>query len=186
MFIFAGLVESARDHAGLIVGIRLVAQLMQVFWSLVWIRFALGLYDARAFRPRELLPDAKTYLEFLAVSVLFGLLVAAGLVLLVVPGIYLAVRYGLATFLVADDRAAVLDSFRESSALTKGARWSLLLLMLLLFVFNLAGSLLLGLGLLLTVPTSVFAMAYVYRRLLAARVERETPPFMGRSLPTPA
>jgi hypothetical protein len=182
MLILNGLAESAGDHPVLVMGIGFVSQLVQIFWSLVWIRFALSVYDARVLRPRELVADSKTYVEFLAVTLLYGLLVAAGLLLLIVPGIYLAVRYGLVGFLVADGRADVLDSFRQSSAVTKGVRWRLFFLMLLLVVLNLGGALFLGLGLLFTVPTSVFAMALAYRRL-AARVELEMAPLVTPPAP---
>ena len=49
------------------------------------------------------------------------MLVSAGLLLLVVPGIYLAVRYGLASFLAADERSTdIVSAFRQSSELTRG------------------------------------------------------------------
>jgi hypothetical protein len=186
MLILDGLTASAQDrhHAVLGMGIGIVARLVQVFWSLVWIRFALSVYDARGLRLRELVPDSRTYLEFLAVALLYTLLVSVGLFLLVIPGIYLAVRYGLAGFLVADRRADVLDSFRQSSVLTKGVRWRLFWLMVLLSLLNFAGALFLGLGLLITVPMSVFAMTLVYRRL-AARLAYERPPFVTAPAPVP-
>ncbi|MDB4935714.1 MAG: hypothetical protein JWP87_2686, partial [Labilithrix sp.] len=167
IMIVDGLAEAARDYALLASALGFLSQLLQVFWSLVWIRFALRVYDAREVRPRDLVPDAKRYLEFLAVSVLYALLVTAGLLLLVIPGIYLSVRYAFVGFLVADERAEVLDAFHQSSLLTKGARWRIFFLMLLLAVLNLVGALFFGLGLLFTIPTSLFAMARVYRQLAA-------------------
>jgi uncharacterized membrane protein len=167
MLIFNGLSQGAQDYPTLSMGVGILSQVIQFFITLVWIRFALAIHDGRTVQPRELVPDAMTFLNYLAVSILYGLLVVAGLVLLIIPGIYLAVRYGLAGFLVADGRTDVLGAFRTSSELTRGMRWRLLLLGLGLFALNLVGALLFGLGLLFTVPLTAFTATHVYRRLVA-------------------
>ncbi|HVJ94318.1 MAG TPA: hypothetical protein VM580_31235 [Labilithrix sp.] len=185
MLIVNGLAETAQDHAVLVMGFGLVSQLVQVFWSLVWIRFALSAYDAQVLRPRELVPDSKLYLEYLAVSLLYGLVVIAGLFLLIIPGIYLAVRYGLVGFLVADGRSDVLSSFPKSAALTRGVRWRLFLFMVVVTLLNFVGVMFFGIGLFFTVPISMFAMALVYRRL-AIQAESERPPIVAPPSPQPA
>jgi hypothetical protein len=179
-----GFAQAAEQRAPLTLALEVLLQLAQAFFALVWVRFALRVHDARdvrrdvqpltptPFALRELVPDLMTLLDYLAVSILYGLLVLAGLLLLVVPGIYLAVRYGLVAFLVADRRADVLGAFHQSSELTRGSRWSLLLLGLLLLVFNLFGAMLFGIGLLVTIPISAFTGAFVYRRLTARAHER--------------
>jgi len=167
MLVVDALVRMAADQAGPAALLAVFAQLLQLFWSLVWIRFALAVHDLRPAPPRELLPDGKTFIEYVAASLLYSLLVAIGLVLLVIPGLYLAARYGLVSFVIAERRAGPIDAFHQSASLTRGARWKLLLLMLLLGVLNLVGALLLGFGLLATVPLSALAMAFVYRRLIA-------------------
>jgi hypothetical protein len=166
MWIVNGLAQATHRAPGLAMGFTLLSQLVQVFWAVVWIRFALAVHDGRSVVLRELVPDGRTFLQYLAVSILYGLLVIVGLVLLVVPGIYLAVRYGFAGFLVADGRAEVPDAFHQSSELTHGERWQLFAFALALLVINVIGAVLFGIGLLFTIPISAFAATLVYRRLL--------------------
>jgi uncharacterized membrane protein len=168
MFVLNGFTQATQQHAHTMLsfGASLVAQLVQVFLAFLWVRFALAVHDGQEVRPRDLLPDGATFLTYLAVSILYGLLVTAGLILLVVPGVYLAVRYGLVGFLVVDHRTTdALGAFHQSAELTRGWRGRLFLLGLVLVLLNIAGAVLFGVGLLVTMPVTAFASALVYRRL---------------------
>jgi uncharacterized membrane protein len=162
-----GLSQASERYPGLAMAFGLLSQLVQIGVSFVWIRFALALHDGRAVTLRSLVPDAKALLDFVAVSILYGLIVFAGLLLLVVPGVYLAIRYGFATFVVADEHPPVLEALHRSSELTRGVRGRLFTLGLALVAINVMGAVVFGIGLLFTVPLSAFATTLVYRRLLA-------------------
>lgn len=155
----------------------LVAAIVRVLWGFVLLRLGLALFDGRSLAgrtTRELLPDGQTFVTYLVVSILYSLLVAAGLIVFVIPGLYLAVRYGFCEFFVADGRAAgVGDAFRKSSDITRGERWRLFGLELALLVLNVLGAMFFGFGLLLTIPLSIFAMVMVYRRLAARTAGEE-------------
>jgi uncharacterized membrane protein len=105
--------------------------------------------------------------EFLAAQILYFLMVAIGLLLLVVPGVYLGVRCALFSFCFANGETNPLRCFQQSAILSKGATTGLLWILAALFVLNLLGASLLGLGLLITVPLSVLIMTDVYRQLTA-------------------
>ncbi len=69
--------------------------------------------------------DAKKLFRFI-VSLSFYLgLVALGLIALIAPGVYLAVRYAFVPNFIADNQT-IKKSFKESSKLTDGFKWSLL------------------------------------------------------------
>lgn len=72
------------------------------------------------------------------VTILYGLVVAGGFILLVVPGIYLAVALVFATPSVVVEARRGVDALKRSRALAKGYWWrifgTLLLAMLLFFV----------------------------------------------------
>lgn len=180
MLLLNGLTQASQRYAGLAMGFGFLSQLVQIVLSLVWVRFALALVDGRPVDLQQLLPDEpKTFFNYVAASILLGLMVLVGLLFLVVPGIYLAVRYGFAGYVVADGRAEVLDAFHRSSEITRGARGRLFLLSLALLGLNVLGALAFGVGLLFTVPMSVFATSLVYRRLEArsASTQYVTAPF---------
>ncbi len=92
-------------------------------------------------------------------------MVAIGLVLLVVPGVYLGVRYALFGFCFAEGETSPLRCFRQSAIQSKGTTMGLLRILAALLVLNLLGASLLALGLFITVPLSVLVMTDVYRQL---------------------
>ena len=59
----------------------------------------------------------------LGVAILSGLGIVIGLVLLVVPGLYLATLWAVAVPVIVIERAGVGGSFSRSSELTDGRRW---------------------------------------------------------------
>lgn len=105
--------------------------------------------------------------RFLAAQILYLLLVVIGLLFLVVPGVYLGVRYALFGFCFADGEPNVLGCFRQSAILSKGATIGLLWILAALLVLNVLGASLLALGLFITVPLSVLVMTDIYRQLNA-------------------
>jgi hypothetical protein len=143
----------------------LCVQALQVGVALAACRFALRLADDRPageFDPKVQLDG---YFPFLLTHILFGLVVAAGFVLLFVPGVIWAVTYGFAPLLCAAEGYDPVESLRESRRLTMGHRRELFLFGLLCLGVNLLGALALGIGLFVTIPTTLIAMAHVLRGL---------------------
>jgi len=68
-------------------------------------------------------------------------------------------------FTVLDKGMKPVASLKESKRLTKGSRWSLFFLLLILAIFNGVGAALVGIGLLVTMPMTMLVLAYVYRKL---------------------
>jgi hypothetical protein len=103
------------------------------------------------------------FLPLLLAGLLTSLFIAAGLVLLVVPGVYLAVAY-LFTLPLIVDRGIDFWQAMELSRKTVTRRWfSFTGFALLLFLINLAGVLVVVVGLLVSVPVSFLAIAAAYR-----------------------
>jgi len=107
--------------------------------------------------------------RYFQASVLSGLAVLAGLVLLVVPGLIAGAAFSVAAIAALEYRVKTWHSLAVSAELTRGVRIKLWGFMLALVPFNLVGLLLLGVGLLVTVPVSLIAWVAVYRDL-----ERQT------------
>lgn len=152
--------------------LNLGLQILQMAVTLIWIRTALKVHDGGAPDFSNLGQQLSGFFGFLLTTVLYGLLVAVGMVLLVVPGVIWGVKYAFAGFLVVDKGAEPIDAFRESARLTEGLKGPLFVFGLLLLGINILGAMALGIGLLATVPTSYLAAAYVFRRLQARAAER--------------
>lgn len=108
---------------------------------------------------------SRHYLKFVATSVIAGGLTVLGLLLLIVPGIIVGIMFGFALYLVIDKDRGVIESLKESAALTKGNRWKMFGLGLAILGINILGLLALVIGLLVTLPVSTLAVIHAYRTL---------------------
>jgi uncharacterized membrane protein len=93
------------------------------------------------------------------------LTIIGGLILLIIPGIFWAVRFSFSPIVVIDTKLGPVASMKESWAITKGQFWKILGFWVVIGLFNLAGLIVFGIGLLVTVPVSTLASIYVYREL---------------------
>jgi hypothetical protein len=101
-------------------------------------------------------------LPLLLVSLVGSIFVTIGLILLIIPGIYLIVSYLFASCLVIDRRLDFWPAMELSRHTVKPLWFGYFAFILLLTALNLAGALLLGLGLLITVPMTFCALAAAY------------------------
>lgn len=105
------------------------------------------------------------YLKYVGTSVLLGIIVLLGLILLIIPGIILGIIFGFALYLTVEEHLSPMEALKESARLTKGNRVRLFLLGLALLALNLLGLLLLIVGLFVTLPVSTLAVVHAYRTL---------------------
>jgi hypothetical protein len=113
---------------------------------------------------------------YLAGSILVGLAIIAGLILLVIPGIIFGLMFMFTTFIIIDRGIGPIEAMKESNRITRGHRWTLLGLILVLFLINLAGALALVVGLLVSIPVSTLAFTHAYRVLTAMAPAVALPP----------
>jgi uncharacterized membrane protein len=156
--------QGMSGHRGTLLA-SLAVQLAQTALGLVVLRVLLGIHDGKPADLSRLSEMTKGFVNYLLTSLLVGVMVAFGLVLLVVPGVLLALRFGLAPMLVADKGLEPMEAVRESARLTEGVRPELFAFAAAALGVNLLGALALGFGLLLTIPTTGLAAVYVLRRL---------------------
>jgi len=128
-------------------------------------RIALQVVDGQVPTVKALFALLKRGPSFLLALCLYIIGVSCGLVLLVLPGVYVAVRYAPFGYVVASRRVSGLQALREAEALTQDRWWKMCRFLLLLLVFNLVGAALLGLGLLVSFPVSLLAASSFLRTL---------------------
>lgn len=107
----------------------------------------------------------KNIFNFLLASIIRTVIIVAGFILLIVPGIIFAIKLQYSEYLIVDKGLDAVSSLKKSWEMTKGVKWNLFLLALLLCLINILGALALVVGLLITVPLSLVASAFVYRKL---------------------
>lgn len=139
--------------------------LLQIVVALGFLHICLLLVAKQAARFGDLFSEYRYVLHYLVGSILYGLIVAIGLVLLILPGIIFAVRMQLWSYFIVDKHVGPLAALKGSWKMTKGSVINLLLFDILIGLVTLVGAILLGLGLLVAVPVTSVATAWIYRKL---------------------
>lgn len=129
------------------------------------LKIVLKFVDGQKASLPELFSYYKYLLNYIVGSILFGLIIAVGFILLIIPGIILSVKLGFYSYYIVDKGLGPIGALKASWGATKGISWNLFLLGLLLGLINVAGILLLVVGLLVTIPATALAHAYVYRKV---------------------
>jgi hypothetical protein len=111
---------------------------------------------------RDFFAGFNFFLPLLLTGLLTGVLVGLGFILLIVPGVYLLVGYVFASYLVVDRRLDFWQAMELSRTTVNRIWFSVFGLILLLLLINLGGALLLGLGLVITVPLTTCTLTVAF------------------------
>lgn len=159
----AELVETYSEVWGLLVA--LVSLIVGIVLEVGIIVFSLRYCDGSRGTIADLYIHYPLGPQYFIARTIYSLLVLVGLVILIVPGVLLALVFQFCGYHIVDENVGVMESFRRSADTTKGARWRLFIFFMLLLLINFAGFLCLVVGLLLTVPATLLAYAYAFRQL---------------------
>ncbi len=128
----------------------------------------LKLVDQKIPRFDDLWKHYSLMLNYFLASALMGLIIFAGIILLIVPGLYFAVKYHFMMYFVVDKKMGPLEALRASGKITEGVKWKIVGLVLASAGVMILGALALGIGILVAIPVIGLADVYVYRKLLNA------------------
>lgn len=145
-----------------------ISVVLSALLNMGFVAFSLKAHDAPQEAVVRMLWHPHPFWKYLGASVLSFVVIVAGLVLLIVPGVIAALALACTTMLVIDRELAPIEAMKESVRITKGHRLELLLLAVVLFALNILGALALLVGLLVSIPVSYLAVAHAYRTLAAA------------------
>lgn len=149
----------------LVIALVVLSVIARIGYTKIFLRMA----DGEDPKFSEIFNSYKMFWTFLGVSILTGLAVLGGFILLIIPGIIWAIKYSFSTLILIDTDGRPIASMKESGAITKGSKWKLLGFYLVLGLINMAGVIALGVGLLVSIPVSMFATIHVYRELSKAK-----------------
>lgn len=105
------------------------------------------------------------FLPLVLYTVVASLLIMLGFVLLIIPGVYLLVSYTFATLLILDRRLDFWQAMETSRKTVQRHWFGIFVFLLLLLLLNLGGALLLGVGLLVTIPWSMCAITVAFHEI---------------------
>jgi len=148
--------------------LSLLGAFISIWLSIGMFRIHLNIVDRRPVEFNDLFSGLDRFWAFLGVSILTGLIVGLGTMMLVIPGLILYVYLSFTFLLVVDRRLGPIGAIGASFRLVQGSFWPIVGFKLLALLINGLGAMLFRIGLLITIPLTSLAFAYLYRRLQKA------------------
>jgi uncharacterized membrane protein len=160
------LVGNAADNSGVRILFSVIGWIVGLLLAYGLIRASLAV--TRGEKPEvAMLFQGQNFGPYLVASILFGIGAAIGFLLCIVPGIIFVVIFWFYGYVIceAPEGISATDALSRAAQLSKDKRWELFGLGVVLFLINLVGAILCGVGLLFTYGITALAVAYAYRSL---------------------
>ena len=147
---------------------HLLGSIIGVFVQMGFYKSALMITDGIKPNFDQLYANWHLFIYWLVAYFLFGALFFLGMILFIIPALYVLARYGLFPYFIVDKGMGPLEALKAAGQASEGKRWQLFLLYIAAFGVNFLGALLFGIGLLFTIPLTMLAFAYVYRKITSS------------------
>lgn len=148
---------------GMLIGIQIVVWVISAYLALGITRVGLNLISGKPVTVGQLFGEGDKLLRALGASFLFAFAVVIGFLLLIIPGIYIALRYGQFMKAIVDRDLGIMDAFSYSAAITTNNLMNILALGILSVGLILAGFLALCVGYFFALPIVWLAGLIAYR-----------------------
>lgn len=156
--------------------VALVSGILNLLTQLGFVKIALKCCDDVRPKVGDLFNCVSLLIKYFIGSVLYGLIILCGIILLIVPGIVWAVKFQFYPYFILEKGLGPVASLKMSGMITDGSKWRLFLFDIVSMGVILLGVLALLVGLVVAIPVVMVGTAYIYRTLLAASAPHETAP----------
>ncbi len=143
----------------------IISSIISVFFMLGATRIGLRIVDGKPFDLGMLFSGGEFLLKGFVAYILYWAMIVIGLVLLIVPGIIVIVRFGMYQNAIVDKNMGIIESLGYSWNLTKGNGLNLFVILLFSICVIIAGCLALIVGLLFAYPMMWLMWIVAYRWL---------------------
>lgn len=158
-FIFSEASESITSIVGAILTI------ISIVFSIGMVRVVLNVYENKALKFENLYEDWRLIGWYILGGIINGLLVILGLVLLIIPGIFVAVRLSMWPYIMLEGESNSIEAIKKSWKLTEGKVLKLIGLYLVQFLVVLLGIIALLVGVVIAMPVISLSLVFVYKKL---------------------
>ena len=155
-----------EDYSGFALLFNIIQWIAQTIISIGLIKIALKFLAGEKPEFTELFRFQGNFWRFAGSSILYGLIVFGGFLLLIIPGIYWAIKFQFFGYCIVDQKLGPVEALKKSAKITNTVKWKLLGFGLIIAGINILGFLCLLIGLFATVPLTMIACVYVYKKLL--------------------
>jgi len=139
---------------------------LQILLGMGVVKLALASYDNKKRPFSDIYAPYSLFFNYVIASILYMLIIAGGLVLVIVPGIFWAIRFGYFHYAVIDESLGPIEALKKSYYATSGQEWHLLGFSIVVGIISILFSVVVPfIGPLVAVSIQALSMGYVYRKL---------------------
>ncbi len=143
--------------------LSLILMLVQAFLTLGFTKIILLLVQDKFVEVADMFNNFKIFLSYFVASFLYGIAIFLGILLLVLPGIFIAIRFQFYPYFIIEEGVSSFTALQKSYNLSQNLTVELFLLGVVVITLNIAGILLLGIGIIFTYPLTSMATAVVFK-----------------------
>ncbi|GIX00577.1 MAG: hypothetical protein KatS3mg111_3909 [Pirellulaceae bacterium] len=143
-------------------GLRILSTLVGVYLGIGQAQINLRLLRGQSAQIGDLFAGGDRFLPTLVVSILYGIAVAVGTALCIIPGMIVALLYWPAYYLVVDGKSTAIESFQIAQTLAKPNVGTTIILVVASVGITIAGILACGVGTLFAIPLLSMMWAVLY------------------------
>lgn len=146
--------------------VSLVLTFIQLFLSLGFTKIILLLVQDEFVKVTDMFNNFRPFLSYFIASFLYGIAVALGTLLLIIPGIFIAIRFQFFPYFILEEDVSSFTALQKSYYLSQNLTLELFLFGVVVVALNVAGILFFGAGIILTYPLTTMATAVIYKSLV--------------------
>ena len=152
-----------------------LSYVVSLILAYIWIRFGFSLVDKKDFNPfsKEALPSLPQFWNLFKTIILYMLSILGGIILLVIPGLYVCGRLIFAIYLSVEKNQGARITIEEAWNMTKGYGWQLFWKSFLIGLFMAVGFIVFFVGGFVTYTIGFIIMIMMYREF--SKMKSETP-----------
>jgi len=144
--------------------IHLLAAIFGFVLLMGWNRIALDIYDRGTSSFDRIFVTFPFFLSYLIAGFLYSFVVGVGLILLIIPGIVWALKYGFFDLMIVDTGCGPIEAMTKSGNLTYGHKWQLFLFFVI-YIALIAISVITIIGPFILMYILFLSRAYIFRTL---------------------
>jgi uncharacterized membrane protein len=143
--------------------LSLILMSVQAFLTLGFTKLMLLLVQDKFVEVADMFNNFRIFLSYFVASFLYGIAFFLGILLLVVPGIFIAIRFQFYPYFIIEDGVSSFTALQKSYNLSQNLTLELFLLGVVVIALNIVGILFLGIGIIFTYPLTTMATAVVFK-----------------------
>jgi len=145
--------------------VNVFSTVISIITSMGIIKIALAFNDGGEVKFSDLFTNYQHFFCVLGASILVSIICTLGIILLIIPGIILALRLQFTMWLIMDEDLGIIAAIKKSWEITRGSTGNLFLYWLLCLLIIILGFIALMVGILIAAPVTWLGMSFIYRRL---------------------